>query len=158
MDDDKKTAPLTGKAKAFFKKGDPRINIKGRPPTAAAVQKLKRITSETVAQQIQDVAFMSVAELEIYLARRDVPAMGAMFGRILLEALKTGDPSKASFLMERTVGKVKERLEVSTPVPFIAEYSDGTKEIMGAVVGPPVLDGEVAQEGDDDADSGRGGI
>lgn len=73
---------------------------------------------------------MDAKDIEAYLAKPGVTAGERLVASIVISAIKGGDATKAEWLLTRMIGKVKEEVEVSAK-PFIAEYRDGTAEVMG---------------------------
>lgn len=86
---------------------------------------------------------MDVKDIEAYLSKPGVTAGERLVASIVVSAIKTGDAAKAEWLLSRLVGKVKEEVEIAAK-PFIAEYRDGTAEVMG-VADPKVLEGETIE-------------
>ena len=86
---------------------------------------------------------MDVKDIEAYLAKPGVTAGERLVASIVVSAIKTGDAAKAEWLLSRLVGKVKEEVEIAAK-PFIAEYRDGTAEVMG-VADPKVIEGETVE-------------
>ena len=41
---------------------------------------------------------------------------------------------RLEFVLQRMIGKVKDQLEVTTPVPFIVKRADGSEVVMGSEV------------------------
>lgn len=54
-----------------------------------------------------------------------------MTARVMAKCIEDGDYSRLDFLLNRTIGKVKDQLEVSTVKPFVVENLDGTQTVMG---------------------------
>ena len=89
------------------------------------------ITRDQVSALMGRFWSMSLADIEAVIADSKSSAGERMVASIVKRAIADGDPSRAAWLLSRSVGKVKDELEVSTPRPFIAQYRDGTAEIMG---------------------------
>ncbi len=63
--------------------------------------------------------------------------------KILDQAAESGDYSRLEFLLARSIGKVKDSLEVSTVKPYIIHKPDGSVLELGAK--QDVIDGEVEE-------------
>lgn len=82
--------------------------------------------------------YMTVEDLEKLIASKDqLRVHDALVARIVLEALKGGDEKKLAFMLDRTIGRVTDRVEISAPKPYIIRRRDGSVEEMGARVLTP---------------------
>ncbi len=93
---------------------------------------------------------MTREELEAIVRNPKSTMLEIMSASVIVKAAKEGDSARFSFLLDRTIGRVKEQIEVSA-VPYIIERRDGSTIEMG-VKKPSELDPatEADVETDDD--------
>lgn len=90
-------------------------------------------------------------ELQQVIRDPETDAADLMICQIVVHAIKTGDQKRLDFILERTVGKVKESLEIQTPTPVVIKRKNGEEIELGTV-----LKGEDDErEFEEDADSVR---
>ena len=99
-------------------------NPGGRPPGI--------LDRDEVKAQLGKFWQMSATEVEAIAQDPKATAGQRMLASIVLKGIKTGDFTGADWLLNRTIGKVKEELEVSTPKPFIWRRRDGETVVLGA--------------------------
>ena len=94
-----------------FKKGNP-----GRPKGIKTVSpEVKEINRKEVEILITSYFKMSLVELGEIAKDKTTPSKDLMVIKIITEAIKSGDQSRFNFLLERTIGKVKDSLDISNP-------------------------------------------
>lgn len=85
----------------------------GRPPTPAAVKRMRKFTQ----MQLDDVGAVILegnrAELKRIVADKDSSVLKVWVAKIALRALYTGDMELLNAVLDRFVGKVKDRMEVT---------------------------------------------
>lgn len=102
--------------------GNPSGKPKGiytRDEIQAIVSRCYRMTKADLKRVIEDP---ESTMLEIHVAS------------IMATGVKKGEFYSFDGLMNRTIGKVKDELEVTTPKPFIVHKSDGSQIVCGAEV------------------------
>lgn len=102
--------------------GNPSGKPKGiytRDEIQAVVSRCYRMTKADLKRVIEDP---ESTMLEIHVAS------------IMATGVKKGDFYPFDGLMNRTIGKVKDELEVTTPTPFIIHKSDGSQIVCGSEV------------------------
>lgn len=114
-----------------FVKGDPRCGRLPLPPEVKAARRLNKTEFERITNRY---VWSTEAELLDAKANPETPAIERVLISILLEAIEKGDHSKAEWIAQRLIGKVKDEVEVSTPKPFIVERLDGSQMVLGAKV------------------------
>jgi hypothetical protein len=104
---------------ASFKPGDARAIAAGRKSSRALPVDLKdaRALNATLFENtIYKYMGMPVAELEVLLKDKSITARDMVVIRILALALQNGDTARLEFLLQRTIGKVADRLDVRAAV------------------------------------------
>ena len=88
----------------------------GRPKgTTTVPKKVREMNRKEVESIISKYLKMSLSKLKEKMGNPKTRSMDLMIIKIIVEAIKKGDYSRVNFLMDRTIGKVKEQLEHSNP-------------------------------------------
>lgn len=132
-------------------KGNPRWkkgesgNPNGRPKLPKELLKTRQLTPERIQREIAKVLYKKAEEVREMVTNPDTPVLQLMIASIAMKAVTDGDHAKMNFLMERTVGKVKETKEIELrPVTYRTEVlTDGT-------LLQEIIDMEKLAEGEDD--------
>lgn len=116
---------------AKFKPGESG-NPGGRPKLPADVKEAKKLTTNKLILTLNKLLFMT--DHEILKVIRDPKAfkIEKIVARILQKADQQGDASRLNFLLDRTIGKVTEKVQHTLPRPVIVNKSDGSQMILGA--------------------------
>lgn len=76
---------------------------------------------------------MKKSELEAFLADTENRTMQElMIGNMVKATINEASEKKLDFMLDRTIGKVKETLQIEAPKPYIIRRRDGTVEELGA--------------------------
>ena len=78
---------------------------------------------------------MTPAVLAERLQSPTATMLEGFIGSIIQQGIKSGDQSRLSFLFDRTIGKVKEQVEVTQIAPFIVRHLNGETTVMGVEAG-----------------------
>ncbi len=117
-------------------KKDPRKNL--RPPFPPGVSgnpsgKPKGLlTNDKVLSVIGKFADMSRAQLQEVIANPKTTMLEVTVASILAQAAKNGDYSRLEFLLSRTIGKVKDQIEISSVKPYLIARPDGSVLELGS--------------------------
>ena len=126
-----------------FEKGNP--GGPGRPRSPKHVKRLAKLTREQAKQLFVDFMHKSQTEIEAICKDKDRTVLELSVARIALEAIKGADVKRADFLLDRSIGRVKEEVEISMPKPMIVEdISTGKNKLLGAEepIEAEVVDGD----------------
>lgn len=105
-----------------FKKGESG-NPSGRPKDLFTASRLKGM--------IDRFMLMTRTELQEIIENKSTSMIELQLAAALEASVKTGDFSKIAQIIDRAIGKVQDKLEVSTPTPFILRKRDGEEIEMG---------------------------
>lgn len=118
---------------ASFKKGDPRASAAGKKSSRALPSDLKEARSQ-FAKEFEDTIykymFTSIKDLKTVLKDPETHAKDAVVLSVLVNAVEKGDNVRLNFLLERTIGKVKDVQDVNvksmhkTLVDLLSEDDD----------------------------------
>lgn len=89
--------------------------------------------------------YLEQSELVAIIGTPGTPVLEAVAASILSEAIVKGDQQRLEFVLQRMIGKVQDRLEVTLPKPFIVTRLDGSTVEMGAKLGPKQTDNDEAE-------------
>ena len=113
-----------------FKKGQSG-NPNGRPknPDFKVLEELKGMSRVFVETKIAMALQRNIPELTSISKSSESQAIDVAISRIILRSCVEGDYKSLSFLFDRVIGKVVEKVDIKLPSPFIVESLDGKKTI-----------------------------
>jgi hypothetical protein len=112
-----------------FEPGDPRA---GRPALPGDIKAARKLTAVELQRVLTDFLHLTPQQLMERISSGDATMLEGLIGSIMQKGIQDGSYAHLNFLFERTVGKVKDSLEVSLPTPFIVRRQDGSEVVMGA--------------------------
>lgn len=86
-------------------------NPNGRPPLPAEIKEARKFNKLEVERVFDKFLGLSEAELEKRLTDPETPMLEKIVGKIMIEAAKNGDHVKLDFVLNRTIGKVKDQIQ-----------------------------------------------
>lgn len=89
-------------------------NPNGRPQVPADIREARKISQFEFERIVNKYLFMDDSEFEADLARPNATKFERLVGGIIDKAIKKKDERKAEWILARTLGKMRERLEVSS--------------------------------------------
>jgi hypothetical protein len=113
-----------------FKKGKP--GGPGRPPMAPELKGIPRLTKEQVEACIAKYQWMGLDELEVAMKDEKRSMLEHMIMSIIHKAVVQGDQGRMEFLLNRTIGKVKDITEIQLPEPTFVKRLNGEVIELGA--------------------------
>ncbi len=99
------------------------------------------LTKDNVSQLISKFASKTREELHAVVQDPASTAIQITVASILAQAMKSGDYTRLEFLLTRSIGRVKEEIELSKAQSFILRKRDGEEIHMG-VQEVKVIEGE----------------
>jgi hypothetical protein len=87
---------------------------RGRPRIDPAVKELKNLTTTALSNIVCNFLFESEDNLKRYQEIGSMSGLEKAVISILLRSIKDGDHIKLEFLLQRTIGKVKEQIDLKT--------------------------------------------
>lgn len=120
---------MPGKGRPF-QKGKP--GGPGRPRMNPELKKIPGLSKEEVDKILAKFGRMSRAEIKDHMADPATPMLELMVGAVVMKAYQHGDQSRLNFILERTIGKVKDQVEVTLPEPTFVKRLNGEVIELGA--------------------------
>lgn len=84
------------------------LNPSGRPKLPEYIKEARKMTQVKFADILYKHINSTKIELEKIMNDPKTPALDLIVVMVLAEAVKTGDEKKLNFILDRTIGKVKE--------------------------------------------------
>jgi hypothetical protein len=88
-------------------------NPNGRPKLPPEIKQIQKMSPTFVRAMINKLSRMTKDELAIHLKDPKTPVLEVTLGSIYAKAIKDGDYMRLNFLLDRTIGKVKEEVDIS---------------------------------------------
>jgi hypothetical protein len=109
-------------------------NPNGRPPMTGSDRAIRELSKIEISRLLTQVSNMTVKEMQERWSNPTTPAIEQLFLKAILDGLSKGDAVKsAEFILNRTIGKVKDEVDVNfTPTVTVIKKSDGTQVHLGA--------------------------
>lgn len=104
----------------------------GRPPLAPELKNIPRLTKEQLEATIAKYNYLPLKDLEVLKKDMTLMVLDHMVISIIIKALKHGDQNRMQFLLDRTIGRVKEVKEIVLPQPTYIERANGHVIELGA--------------------------
>jgi hypothetical protein len=114
-----------------FEKGNQAAKGHGRPPVPPDLKAVKALSKTLVEKTIAKYAAMSLEDLALASEDKSLPMLDHMTIAITQKAFDDADQKRFDFLLDRSVGKVKEVKELILPEPTFIERPDGRVIEMG---------------------------
>lgn len=121
------------KSKTTFKPGQSG-NPNGRPKLPEDIRKASQLTNEEFIRIANRFFSMTRGEIQETLQDPKATLLELIVGGIAAKAAKDHDHYRAEFLLQRTIGKVKDQLEVTMPKPTIITRPSGEQVILGTEI------------------------
>lgn len=94
-------------------------NPGGRPPLPEEIKKARKLNQIRVSEVVIEFLNMPMRDVKQIMDDPNTPALESMVARIIFEAQKHGDQSRANFVIEHGVGKLRETIKHELPAPTV---------------------------------------
>jgi hypothetical protein len=114
-----------------FVVGDPRAGRHPTPPDLKAARRLSKTEFERIANR-----FIWLSDAELVSASKDpgLSQIERMIHAIIEKAVNQGDHMRLEWFLQRLLGKVQDKVEVSQPKPFVVTKRSGEQVLLGSKV------------------------
>lgn len=112
-----------------FQPGNHFAKLGGRPLIPDDLKAVKKITTEEAERLITALMKMTAQELVALCKDSETPAMHVIIGNIILKGMSGGDTQRMEFLFNRTIGRVLDKVQISTTTPFVIKRPSGEIEM-----------------------------
>lgn len=129
--------------KHLFTKGQ-HVEGRGRPKRSEEEKKLTKLSRYKAKLLFNRIMLMKEDQIKELMADKNRTMLEKTICKVMLEALKKGDTVRMEWLLSRTIGKVKEEVEVKLPRPMIVENLEGSATLLGA--SDTTIEGEVIED------------
>jgi len=106
-------------------------NPKGRPKLPEDVLESRKQNTVSVARILNKFMNMNIEELKLLMNDKKTQNLELMIGRIIIEAIKTGDYTRLNFILDRSIGKIVDKMEIKVPKPTMVKLLDGSAILLG---------------------------
>ena len=135
-----------GRERTQFKKGESG-NPSGRKRVPEHIKKASKLTQHQLRKELSEFLLANERQVKEIANDEEAPVIRRILAKTCLSALK-GNEKCTLLLLERTVGRVRETLEIQMPTPYVVEDISSGKSIeLGSK--DPTIDAEVIDENHD---------
>ncbi len=113
-----------------FKKGQSG-NPGGKIKVPDDIKEARKLTQIELERTINSLLFLDKEALQARIKDPKTPMIEMIAASIMAQAAVKGDHLRLDFILQRMIGKVKDQIELSTPVPFVLRKRDGEEIVMG---------------------------
>jgi len=117
-----------------FKKGQSG-NPGGMPKIPDDIKEARKLNQIELERIINKYLHMPKNDLQVILKSPNIPMMELMVASIVAKAATGGDHLRLDFILNRIIGKVKDKIEVAAVKPYVINNLDGTKTVLGVTDG-----------------------
>jgi hypothetical protein len=106
---------------ASFKPGDPRASAAGKkssralPPDIKEARAMRVVEFEAIIYKYMDC---NMAQLKVFASDPNTPAKDLIVLKMMQLGLQNGDIARVEFLLQRSVGKIPDKMEVDRAGSF----------------------------------------
>ena len=105
-------------------------NPGGRKKLPAEVKEAKNLTNNQMILILNKLMFMTDYDVSRVLNDPKTSKFERIVAKILDKADQQGDSMRLDFLLNRTIGKVTEKVQHTLPRPMVIQRSDGSQTIL----------------------------
>lgn len=109
-------------------------NPNGGPGLPGDLKAARKVNQVELERTINRLIWMDHTELTALIALPSTPMFERFVANIIAIGADEGDERRMEFILQRIIGKVQDRIEVKTPVPFVIHREGGEQVVLGAEV------------------------
>ena len=111
----------------------------------AEIKEAAKFSRKKLQATLKEFMVHTTDELEEVIKDKTQPAVNIIFARLIAKAAK-GDLACANAVLDRSVGKVKENIEIDVPRPMIVENLEGGNTLLGAKMDDDIVEAEIIDD------------
>jgi hypothetical protein len=111
-------------------------NPKGGPGLPKDLRDARKLNQQELERVVNKYLNQSLPALMLAMQDECLPMLDMVVANILVQAAQAGDHHRFDFILNRLVGKVQDRVEVTLPKPFVVNRLNGEQVVMGAELPP----------------------
>lgn len=127
-----------------FEKGKP--GGPGRPPLPMDLKDVKKLSKEEIERRFAQLWMMPLGELAELSQNVMAPTGLALMARVLHMAWVQGDHARAQFVLDRTIGKVAEKIEQTTTIKVLPSMEEARQMLREDPATNPPLQAVVVED------------
>ncbi len=109
-------------------------NPAGRIKIPDDVKEARKFNAAEATRIITKYLYMNSSELELAITDPETPAMELMLAKIIKKSAEAGDHFRLNFLLDRTIGKVTEKINVKMPKPTVIKLlGEDAAVVVGSI-------------------------
>lgn len=135
-----------------FKKGQSG-NPAGKAKMPEELQKANKLSAKKFIEYVNRYINMDREEIKEDMKRPQATMLELLVGGMISRAVSQQDPVRANFILDRTIGKVIDKMEIEivVPKPTIIQRHDGSQVELGhQLLAENTIDAELVQSIDAD--------
>jgi len=105
---------------------------KGRPRLSKEEKAFRKMTTAQIIDMISTFGAMTKDQLHEHVNKPAISMLELSFCKMWIDIVKNGDHSKFEFILNRAIGKVKEKHEINSTGGVMILRPNGEKVYMGA--------------------------
>ena len=108
-------------------------NPAGKAKMPEELQKANKLSAKKFIEYVNRYVNMNRSEIKEDLERKEATMLELLVGGMISKAVSTQDPVRANFILDRTIGKVIDKMEIEivVPKPTIIQRIDGSQVELG---------------------------
>jgi hypothetical protein len=107
-------------------------NPNGSPGLPKDLREARKLNQMELERTVNRFLFMTPTELAAVTGDPTTTMFDRFVARIITLGETEGDERRLEFILQRIVGKVQDRIEVKTPIPFVIRRRTGEELVAGA--------------------------
>ncbi len=120
--------------KTRFKKGRSG-NPGGQPKLPDDIKEARKFNQIELERSCNRLLYLTRDELKAVMACPSTQMLDLIVSSIIGQAMQKGDQQRLEWIAMRLIGRVTEKVEVTTPEPYVVRCADGSTVELGVGVG-----------------------
>ncbi len=109
-------------------------NPGGKAKLPEDIKEARSLNQIELERIINKYLYMDKDEVKASIQAPGTPMMELMVASIVAQAAQKGDHTRLEFVLQRMIGKVKDQIVLTQPIPFVVRHLNGEQTVLGAKV------------------------